>query len=156
MNKVADAIIGGWQASGILSLHTGFPLTVMAADASGTGSRGGRADCISPGMVFGEQNSPLGGYQWFSPASYTQLAAGTFGSCGVGTVRGPGLHTLDFNLNKNFKFTEHKSLDVRADFINLSNTPILNAPNHGIGTTLGLLQSSQRARQVQLALKFYF
>jgi hypothetical protein len=156
LNKVADAFIGGWQASGILMLHTGFPLTITAADASGTGSRGARADCLGPSVVLGTVNSPLGGYQWFSPAPYAQPAAGTFGSCGVGTVRGPGLRTLDFNLTKNFKFTEHQSLDVRADFINLTNTPILNAPNHGIGTTLGLLQSSQGARQVQLALKLYF
>jgi carboxypeptidase family protein len=156
MNKMADAVIGGWQASGILSLHTGFPLTVTAADASGTGSRGARADCIAAADVFGEQNALLGGYQWFSPAPYTQPAAGTFGSCGVGTVRGPGLHTLDFDLTKNFKITEHQSLDVRADFINLSNTPILNSPNHGIGTTLGLLQSSQGARNVQFSLKYHF
>jgi hypothetical protein len=156
MNKVADALIGGWQASGILSLHTGFPLTVNAADASGTGSRGARADCIAPPDVLREQNSALGGYQWYNPASYTQPAAVTFGSCGVGTVRGPGLHTMDFDLTKNFKFTERQNLDLRADFINLTNTPILNSPSNGIGTTLGLLQSSQGARNVQFSLKYHF
>ena len=156
MNRVADAVIGGWQASAILSLHTGFPLTVGAADASGTGSRGPRADCIAAPDVFGQQNSPLGGYQWYNPASYTQPAAGTFGSCGVGTVRGPGLHTVDFDLTKNFKITERQNLDLRADFINLTNTPILNSPNNGIGTTLGLLQSSQGARNVQFSLKYHF
>lgn len=156
MNKVADAIIGGWQTSGILSLHTGFPLTVTASDASGTGSRGARADCIAPPDVFGEQDAARGGYQWFSPASYTQPTKGTFGSCGVGTVRGPGLHTLDFDLTKNFKITERQSIDIRADFINFTNTPILNAPTHGIGTNLGLLQNSQGARNVQFSLKYHF
>ena len=156
MNKVLDAFVGGWEASGILSLHTGFPLTVTASDASGTGSRGARADCIAAADVFGEQNSAKGGYQWFNPNSYAQPAAGTFGSCGVGTVRGPGLHTLDFDLTKNFKFTERQSLDLRADFINFTNTPIFNAPTHGIGTNLGLLQSSQGARNVQFSLKYHF
>lgn len=156
MSKVADAVIGGWQAAGILSLHTGFSLTVSAADASGTGSRGARASCIAAPDVLGEQNSSLGGYQWYSPASYMQPAAGTFGSCGVGTVRGPGLHTLDFDLTKNFKITERQSFDIRADFINLTNTPILNSPNNGFGTTLGLLQSSQGARNVQFSLKYHF
>ena len=156
MNKVMDAVVGGWQAGGILSLHTGFPLTVTAADASGTGSRGARADCIAPGVVNGEQDSPLGGYQWFSPGSYAQPAAGTFGSCGVGTVRGPGLHTLDFNLAKTFKITERHNIDLRADFINMTNTPILNAPTRGIGTTLGLLQNSQGARNIQVSLKYLF
>jgi Carboxypeptidase regulatory-like domain/TonB dependent receptor len=156
MNRALDAVVGGWELAGILSVHTGFPLTVSASDASNTGSRGPRADCIAPADVFGQQSSPSGGYQWFNPDSYAQPAAYTFGSCGVGTVRGPGLSSFDLNLSKNFKFTERESVDLRADFINLTNTPILNSPNLGVGPTLGLLQSSQGARNVQFALKFHF
>ena len=80
--------------------------------------------------------------------------AGT--ACGVGTVRGPGLHTFDMSLNKFFNFTEQMKLQFRAEAINLTNTPILTAPNTGVGGNLGLLQGSQGARQVQFALKFLF
>jgi len=159
MNKGLDTVVGGWQAAGILSLHTGFPLTVTANDASNTQSRGSRADCIAPADVFGQQNATAdvgNGYQWFNPASYAQPANGTFGSCGVGTVRGPGLATFDFNLSKNFRITERQSFDLRAEFINLTNTPILNAPNTGVGPTLGLLNSSQGARNIQFAFKYHF
>ncbi|MGH9664094.1 MAG: carboxypeptidase regulatory-like domain-containing protein [Bryobacteraceae bacterium] len=156
MNRVADAVIGGWQVGGILSLHTGFPLTISASDASGTLSRGARANCIASGNVFGLQDAAQGGYQYFDSASYAQPASGTFGNCGVGTLRGPGLKTLDFNLSKHFTFTEHQNLELRGEFINLTNTPILNAPSRGIGTTLGLLQSSQGARNVQIGLKYNF
>jgi len=156
MNKVADAIAGGWQLSGILSLHTGFPLSIGGSDASGTGSRGARADCVAPADVYGRQNSPLGGYQWFNPADFAATKAGTFGSCGVGTVRGPGLKTLDLNLAKTFAITEHQNLEFRAEAINFTNTPILNAPNNYLGSTLGLLQSSQGARNIQFALKYSF
>ncbi len=156
MNKGLDAVVGGWEVGGILSLHTGFPLTVTGSDASNTGSRGARADCIAPPDVFGKQNSPSGGYQWFNPASYTQAAAYTFGSCGVGTVRGPGLDDFDLSLSKTFSVTERHGFDLRAEFINMTNTPILNSPNHGIGPTLGLLNSSQGARNVQIAVKYHF
>jgi hypothetical protein len=164
MNKAVDAVAGGWQVAGILSLHTGFPLTVTANDASNTGSRGSRANCISPADVLGAQNAnPLvgNGYQWFSPSGFAQPSTGnsllgTFGNCGVGTVRGPGLATLDFNLSKTFQITERHSVNLRAEFINLTNTPILNAPNTGVGSTLGLLNSSQGARNVQFALKYRF
>ena len=161
MNKALDAVAGGWEMAGILSLHTGFPLTIGASDASNTGSRGSRADCIAPPDVFGTQNSPLSvgnGYQWFNPASYAQPVNGTFGSCGIGTVRGPGLATLDFNLSKSFKITERQTVNLRAEFINLTNTPILNAPNTGLGPTLGLLNSDNgfSAREVQFALKYRF
>jgi len=156
MNKFADAVVGGWQAGGILSLHTGFPITVNASDASGTLARAARANCLAPATVYGQQNAPQGGYLWFNPAVYAQPAPGTFGNCGTGTLRGPGLTTFDFNLTKTFRITERHSLDLRGEFLNLTNTPILNGPSRAVGTTLGLLQSSQGARNVQIALKFHF
>ena len=156
MNKAVDAVAGGWTLSGILSLHTGFPLTVTATDVSGTLSRGARANCIAPAQVYGMQDAPQGGYQWFNPADFAQPSTGTFGTCGPSVVRGPGLESLDFNAAKYFSVTEHHRLELRGEFINLTNTPILNAPTRSIGTTLGLLQGSQGARNVQLALKYVF
>ncbi len=155
MPRVVNAVVGDWQLSGIVSLHTGFPLTISASDASGTNSRGARADCIAPVHINGEQNSPSGGYQWFDPSAFAQPTSG-FGTCGVGTVRGPGLHTLDMSFIKFFKFTESKDLEFRGEFINFTNTPILNSPNAGFGSGLGLLQSSQGARNIQFGMKFHF
>jgi hypothetical protein len=156
MNKAVDAAVGGWQVNGILSLHTGFPLTISGPDASGTNSRGSRADCLAPVNILGQNNSPLGGYQWFDPGAFGPAAPGMFGTCGVSTVRGPGLTTFDLSLSKFFSITERQKLEFRSEFINLTNTPILNSPNTGLGSTLGLLQSSQGARQIQFALKYHF
>lgn len=161
MNPVVNAILGDWQVNGILSLHGGFPMTISAGDASGTNSRGSRANCLAPVQIYGEQNSPLGGYQWFNPADFGPEDPGTFGTCGVATVRGPGLHTLDASLAKFFNFNERFKVEFRAEAINFTNTPILNAPNTGLGSTLGLLQgagggSGAFGRQIQFALKLHY
>jgi TonB dependent receptor len=156
LNNLVNGVLGDWQISGIASFHTGFPLTISAGDNSGTGSRGARANCDAPSTVFGARNSPLGGYQWFDPSVYSAPARGTFGNCGVGTVRGPGLHTVDMSLVKIFPITERQALEFRGEFINLTNTPILNAPNHSLGSQLGLIQSSQGARNIQFGLKYSF
>jgi hypothetical protein len=158
MNPVINAVAGDWQANAILSLHTGFALTTSGPDASGTNSRGARPNCLAPATEFGTQNSPSGGYQWFDNSSsvFGPAATGTFGTCGVGTLRGPGLHTLDLSLSKFFNFTERYKLEFRSEFVNFTNTPILNSPNTGLGTTMGLLQSSQGARQIQFALKLHY
>jgi len=68
------------------------------------------------------------------------------------------LATVDFNLSKSFKITERHIVDLRAEFINGFNHPILNAPNTGVGTTLGLLNSSNflSGREVQFAFKYRF
>lgn len=155
-NHAVDAVLGGWQVNAILSFHGGFPLTINAPDNSGTNSQGPRADCVAPAQVFGSRNSPLGGYQWFDQASYAAPSQGTFGSCGVGTVRGPGLNTADVSFLKTFALTERQRLELRSEFINFTNTPVLQSPNTSLGSTLGLIQSAQGARNVQFGLKYSF
>jgi len=156
LNPFINAAIGDWQLGGIVQFHGGFPLTIYADDASGTNSRGSRGNCVAPPHVFGRKPSPLGGFQWFDSASYAPPAQGTFGTCGVGTVRGPGLRTSDLSIQKEFPLGESKRLEFRAEFFNVTNTPILNSPVIGLGPYLGLIYSSQGERNIQFALKFYF
>jgi hypothetical protein len=162
LNPLVNAAIGDWQVGGIVAFHGGFPLTIFADDASGTNSRGSRANCVAPPHVFGRKpasdpfTGQYSGFQWFDPASYAPPAPGSFGSCGVGTVRGPGLRTANLSLQKGFPLSESKRLEFRAEFFNVTNTTILNSPNMGLNPFLGLINSSQGERNIQLALKFYF
>ncbi|MBV9296851.1 MAG: hypothetical protein JO145_14865, partial [Acidobacteriaceae bacterium] len=158
VNGVVNAVLGDWQVNSIFTFHSGFPFTISAPDESGTGSFDSRANCIAPPVVFGEQKSPLGGYQWFSQASYAPETQGSFGTCGVGTVRGPGLHTVDLSLSKRFYVTEHQNLEFRAEAINFTNTPILAGPGSSENsvTTLGRITNSQGARNLQFGLKYNF
>jgi hypothetical protein len=155
MNKVVNAIAGDWQVNAIVTFHSGFPSTISANDASGTGSFGSLASCSGSPVVLGKQNSPLGGYQYWSQGTFYQPSSG-FGNCGVGIIRGPGLHTADLSVSKLFSFTEHQNLEFKAQAINFTNTPILNNPNTGLGPDLGLINSSQGAREIQFGLKFNF
>ncbi|MGH9585186.1 MAG: carboxypeptidase regulatory-like domain-containing protein, partial [Bryobacteraceae bacterium] len=155
MNKVTNAIAGGWQVNAILSVHSGFPFTISANDNSGTNSFGALASCSGPPMVNGARDSASGGYQWFSQSTFYQPTSG-FGNCGIGIVRGPGLATLDLAVSKIFAITEHQNVEFRSEAINLTNTPILGAPSTSLGPDLGLVNSSQGARNIQFALKYNF
>ncbi|HEY6400496.1 MAG TPA: carboxypeptidase regulatory-like domain-containing protein, partial [Blastocatellia bacterium] len=157
LHPVANAVVGDWQISGIYQAHGGFPLTIFAGDASGTNSRGARANCIGPANVFGKQAaSGVVGYQWFDAAAYGAPAPASFGSCGVGTVRGPGLNTLDMSFQKSFPLLENKRIEFRSEFINFTNTPILNSPSIDLGPNLGRITGSQGSRVIQLALKLHY
>jgi hypothetical protein len=166
MNGFFNAIAGGWQLNALIAWHGGFPITINANDRSGTNSRGSRANCLATPTIYGERNSPQGGYQWFDPTAFAQPVSG-FGNCGVGTVRGPGLATADLSVSKRFAVTEHQNLELRGEFINAFNHPILQAFNRSAGAavtngvagtnpTLGLLQTSQGARNIQIGLKYNF
>jgi hypothetical protein len=155
MNKAVNAVVGDWQVNSIVTIHSGFPFTISGNDASGTGSFGALASCSAPPVVSGEKNSPLGGYQWWSQSSFYQPSSG-FGNCGIGIVRGPGLHTADLSVSKLFSFTERTNLEFRAEAINFTNTKILAGPNSSLGPDLGLVNNSQGARNLQFGLKFNF
>jgi len=154
-NPVVNGVLSNWQVSGILQLRGGFPTTAFASDVSGTQSRNARADCVAP-PSYPKTPVATGGLQWVSPTGFEQPAAGTFGSCGNSTIRGPGLHTFDLSVAKSFPFTESKHLDFRAEFINFTNTPILNGPAPWIGPGFGEVTSSQGARTIQFGLKLYY
>jgi hypothetical protein len=153
-NPIFNGILGGWQFGGVVSFHTGFPITVMANDLSNTLSGGMRADCRGP------VSYPRGvglGTSWWSTQEFSQPAVGTFGSCANGTVRGPGLREWNQSLQKEFPIGESKRLEFRAEFINFTNTPIFNAPNQNVDSSqFGQVLGAQGQRNIQFALKFYF
>jgi hypothetical protein len=153
-NPILNGILGNWQLGGIVSFHTGFPITILANDYSDTESAGMRANCLGP--VSYSKGVGLG-TTWFSTDEFSQPSVGTFGSCANGTVRGPGLSHWDQSFGKQFPITESKRLEFRAEFINFTNTPIFNAPNQNVDSAqFGEILSAQGERNIQFALKFYF
>jgi len=161
MNSVVNAVVGGWTASSIVSIHSGFPLAIYeGTDTSGTGSRGARPNCGQQ-QVFGRQSSFSGafqGYQWMSPNGFSEPATGTFGNCPLqGPVTGAGYTDADIGVLKAVHVTEAKYVEFRGDFINAFNNVQLGHPNTNFpSTSFGLVNTSQPARQIQFALKFYF
>ncbi|MGC1620147.1 MAG: TonB-dependent receptor [Candidatus Acidiferrum sp.] len=163
MNKAANAVVGGWTVSPIVTLHTGFPLSLYtnATDPTGTGSRGLRPDCNGTNTVLGRSPAPAGtggGFLWFDPNNYTDPTT-TFGTCApqLGGLRGPGLYNWDISLQKDFHLTERFRLQFRSDFLNAFNRVNLAVPDTTVNTsTTGVIQASQPARNIQFALKLYF
>jgi hypothetical protein len=155
-NRAVDGVLGGWQMSGILSLHTGFPLTIKySGDSSGTGQRSYRVN------VVGTPNDPhnIGpGVLYLDPTAYASPTAGTFGDAGVGIVRGPGLKRFDYSLHKQFSITEKRYFELRAEAFNLFNTPTFSSPaSQTITSSLfGQIRSSQGERNIEIAAKLYF
>jgi hypothetical protein len=173
--SVVNAIAGNWSINPIVSMHSGFPLSLYGSDNSGTVSPENRPDCLGsvsyPKKTISVANS-LTGKQWFSNPSFGNAPSGSFGNCPAqGPVIGPGYVDFDVSMQKNFPIGERMKFQFRADFLNAFNHPNLGAPNTscnaGPGQVcagpnpiqkdgFGVISSSQDARQLQFALKFYF
>jgi hypothetical protein len=143
--------------NGILTLHTGFAMTLNNwGDPSGTGAWVTRTNC-SASINYPKTNLGGGGIQWLDPSNFTPAPAATFGTCSNGKLRGPGLKNFDMGIKKDFSFGESRKLEFRSEFLNLTNTTILNSPQVFFSSgDFGRISSSQGERQIQFALKFFF
>ncbi len=154
LNPVVNAVAGDWNVSAILSARTGMPTTAYTWDTP-NGFWLTRADCVGP-VQYGLQPYSGGGLQWFNPSAFAAPAAGKFGNCANSTIYDPGSRDLDLSLMKDFPITEKRKVQLRGDFINATNSKLLNAASSGLGGGMGVITGTQFPRLVQLALKFYF
>jgi hypothetical protein len=154
---VVDAVVGNWSINPIFTWRTGFPLSLYGANNSGTNSPENRPDCNSA-VKYPKTMVPGVGLQWFSPNSFSNAPNGSFGNCPAqGPVVGPGYVDADISLQKNFPISESMKFQFRADFLNAFNHPNFAVPNDSVGTsTFGVTSSTQDAREMQFALKFYW
>jgi hypothetical protein len=170
MNRVADLIVGGWKVDSIVSLHSGFPITILSVDQSNQSVRGNstRPNYYQP-VTF--QNQSID--HWFGTANtfcltpgvntgtcaYGVPAPGTFGNAGVGAERAASLKNLDLSLGKKFFVTEKQYLDFRADFFNIANHANFGPPGAAVSSpgSFGVITTQiGTPRVIQLALKYYF
>jgi hypothetical protein len=180
VNSVVNQVIGGWSLAADFNIHSGFAINPAAPDQSHSGGGVGaayRPNCVSGASQYGsgalENIAGSIGLQWLNPAAVTLPSQYTFGNCGVGAFRGPGLATADLNLTKQFHITERFNLQFMTQFINLTNTPIFGGPSASCGPlcngiittgpsggggagTFGLAQSQDPGREIQFGLKLLF
>lgn len=158
-----EKAFGGWQVSGILNTHTGFPWTPRYANygcnivytASNYCSLRPQAYLGGAGEDYSNETfqQPNGNFQggalnYFVLPTYV-AATGIPPRPGVGrnTFRGPGYFTFDMTLQKSFGLPrmpvlgEAARFEVRADFYNIFNKlnllPIRNSDTESIISTNG-------------------
>ncbi len=140
-NGLVDAVIGGWQLSGVMLFQTGPFLTVVApgADPAGNNSENtsgaGRADIV-PGVPLYPANQSVA--DWINPAAFVKPASniGRIGNSPVGAVVGPGTQAVSLSLFKSFAIREKARLQVGAAAANAFNHPNYAVPgNLSIGTS---------------------
>jgi hypothetical protein len=194
LSGLARQLASGWEIGAIVTLSTGVPFTVQNSGGRSQNQAVGANFADRPNLVPGASSNPTGGTSkgctfgtgatattvaagtpigtpnhWFDPCSFTPQPLGTFGNLGRNTLRGPGLKTLDFSLNKHFRITEERQLQFRAEFFNILNHPNFAAPNLNftkifdatasgnlLSTYGAIIRTTTTSRQIQFGLKFIF
>jgi len=154
---------GGWSLAGTTRFSTGFPVTLGEADDNsliGTYSSGLGGDADVPDYTSGTLHitDPRSGLAYFNTSLFSPEQLGQFGTANRRFFHGPGLNNFDMALHKEFRLTESKRLEFRAEWFNIFNHAQFNGPDGNItdGANFGLVNSARRPRIGQLALKFKF
>ena len=170
INKWANAIVGGWQIQGTYVYQSGFPVR-FANDAF---YNGGKIAVDSPKVE-----------KWFNASAFTSVVGGnpTCGAfatananCATPTdhlrtlpfffsdVRSDPINNADLGLRKDIQLRENMKIQLRMEFINAFNHPLLNTGTASIivspgSATFGTVVASNQqnyARRAQLMAKFIF
>lgn len=166
MSRAADAVIGGWEVSQIVTFKTGIPISVSGANQP---SFGGNA---RPDVVADPHLAHPTIHEWFNTAAFAFAPYGTFGTAPrfFSSLRGPRYQNWDTSIMKNWHFTESMRFQLRGELYNTFNHPQFYAPQGGgesyggcdpnasatCGSSLGQITNTFPARTVQFAGKFYW
>jgi hypothetical protein len=134
-SAIADAVLGGWTASGDFSAESGAPFTVVLDDPTNNGSLGssdGNSEAAWYPNLSGNPNS--GGHsikQWFNQQAYTSPALNTFGTNPRNSLIGPDFVWFDFSLAKSWTMPgwERGKVQLRMDSTNIFNHPAFSDPD---------------------------
>ena len=131
---VLRVALGGWFVSGITTVQSGAPFTVIDSAAGSAYGLLGTGTPTTPDVIPGVNTATPGGtisrlnsyvnLNAFSPAPMVGVDGSTgFGNLGRNTFRGPYQQNWDFSAGKSFAVTERQALRITADFFNVFNHP---------------------------------
>jgi hypothetical protein len=156
VSGILGNVVGGWTVATVTTLQSGAPFTVITQTNSTNAFSSGslRADVLSgPNLPFDQRSVQ----KWFDTGAFAQPGIYQFGNQGRNILCAPGLINVDASLLRDFKFTEHKTFQIRGEFLNSTNHTNLGIPNSTFGSSgSGTMTSSGPARQIQLGARFEF
>ena len=168
MGKIGDALLGGWQISGLWRWSTGYPFDVYAfnnwatnwdLESYGvlTGPKPKTGQFIVGGNtpnVFQNPAAALNSFRYSLPGESGQR----------NELRGPGSFDIDMGLAKAFHITENQNLRLSWEVFNLTNTPrfdvgsMMNNNNYldSAGSFGNFINTLSQQRVMQLGARYSF
>jgi len=155
-------VIGGWETAAAITWQSGRPFTIYSGSNTLSNVVQTPADCSNCTSDMGYIHDE-GGLVWFidkdGRAMYSTPAAGKFGTSGRNSLTGPQWFNVSFSLVKRVKWGNSQSVEIRADALNLTNTPSFGLPTATTtSSTFGRIYNSVSSfsRKIILGFKYSF
>jgi hypothetical protein len=166
MNRILDAIVGGWSLNALLTLQSGQPVPFALANSSIADGQQ-RPDITCSNIRTGHSLHDLAFSTDPNASYYNGNCFGIPGDQVPGNAprfsansRGSGIKNTDMGFFKDFTVHEGMKLELRAEFFNLTNTVRFRTPDSFLGdTNFGKVTQTaggSHPRNGQLAVRFEF
>ncbi len=166
-SRAVNALLAGWDVTGILLLQSGSfeTATFSNRDPSGTGAnvRGFTAAQRPDQTGDGNISSPTPDVYWDVNAFVLPANnIGRFGNGEVGTLIGPGTRVFSMTVGKNFQMPANQRLRFEIAMANLFDLENFDVPNRTItSSAFGRITNTQTVdqagpRTVQFSLRYSF
>lgn len=157
------AVLGNWKMSGLLTLQSGRPFSIAAANNPTAGAGSARADLVGSGYPVLDTSRSKGEKiaQYFDRTRFVNPSPNTFGTLGRNTMFGPGMINYDTSMTKAWILPflgEMGLVEYRFEAFNLFNRTQLSNPITGLtNPNFGRITTTDGdARILQMALKIVF
>ncbi len=178
----ASKVLGGFQASGVLSYMSGLPIYVIQGTApnllaggsaqvpnqlnpvirilGGIGTTTQRGSAAGPWFDNTVLNTTIQGVSCTSDCAWAAETGPRFGSGGRNNVRGPSFFETDLSIFRTFSISESVNLQFRAEALNATNHANFANPQADINNaTFGFITSTtgpNQSRQWRFGLRLSF
>jgi hypothetical protein len=153
LNGLRGSLVKDWTFTSQLTAGSGLPLTpVYLTSVSGIGVTG----TIRPSLTGAAADEIADGY-YLNPAAYAAPAAGSWGSAGRNSIRGPAQFSLNAGVGRTFLWGDRLNLDWRIDATNVLNRVTYAGVNTILGSPqFGLPNVANPMRKLQTTLRLRF
>lgn len=155
---VLGKALGGWTASGMVTLISGAPIHIRSGqDYSLTGVGWDRPDLVGiPLRSHLNRDNFIS--EFFNTAAFAPNQPGRYGNFGRNVFSGPAQANTDISLVKPFLISERLGrLQFRCEFFNLFNSVRFGQPVALLNNrNFGRIQSAGEPRIIQLAMRYTF
>jgi hypothetical protein len=161
MNKIADAIVGGWSLDSVVTLQSGQPIAVFnAASRLADGNQRPNVVCsqLRTGLSWSEAAQT--GLPYLNQDCFADPGDNIPGDAPrhFSNLRGEGIRNLDLSFTKEFQIRERSQLQIRTEMFNVANHQRFAFPDVGSGDgSFGTVTSTtNNYRRMQFGARFQF
>ena len=175
---IANALLGGWQINGILSIMSGQPVNIVQGSAGNLNAAGSGQypDLVKPEVALypdnlkklpsaGGSGADPNNYQYFDRSAFAVVSIPSgqpqrFGTSPRNPIYGPGYWNVDLGLFKTIFMPRGSQLQLRVEALNLFNHPNFGNPGADISNAgaFGFITNTIGVgeRNVRIGARFSF